>query len=171
MIPEAKRHDFPARQRIKKCSLLIILSSLLFPPGKGEGMVADTAFKPGRNSPCLLITDQSQNRIALAEVRSSRLIWQWRAGETDIRPQDTGRFKAPSDAKAVYEDKYILASASLGRVALIRIADKKTVFYMYVGGNTHSAERWPDGNIVTASSTGNYLTVIHTDSVRFADSV
>src|SRR5699024_10155805 len=61
--------------------------------------------------------------------------------------------------------------ASLGGVALVRISDKKTVFYTNVGGNTHSAELLPDGNIVTASSTGNYLTVVHTDTLHFPDSV
>jgi hypothetical protein len=65
----------------------------------------------------------------------------------------------------VLGNKYILATASGGGVALIRIADKKTVFYAYTGnGNTHSAELLPDGNIVTASSTGGYLMLFKTDT-------
>ena len=119
----------------------------------------------------LLLTDQSVNRIAIADVSSGKITWDWRASESNIRPQDVKWFNAPSDAKAVYDDKYILLNASLGGVALVRIADKKTVFYAYAGGNTHSAELLPDGNIVTASSTGSYLMIFHTDTSHFPDNV
>lgn len=119
----------------------------------------------------LLLTDQSVNRIVIADVKTGKITWDWRASESNIRPQDVKWFNAPSDAKAVYNDKYILINASLGGVALVRIADKKTVFYAYAGGNTHSAEILPDGNVVTASSTGSYLTVFHTDTLHFPDSI
>jgi streptogramin lyase len=56
-------------------------------------------------------------------------------------------------------------------VALIRIADKKPVFYAYAGGNPHSAELLPDGNIVCASSTGNYLTLFKVDTTVGPDNV
>jgi hypothetical protein len=119
----------------------------------------------------LILTDQSLNRIAIADVSTGKIIWDWRASESNVRPQDVKWFNAPSDAKAVYDNKYILLNASLGGVALVRIADKKTMFYAYAGGNTHSAELLPDGNIVTASSTGSYLMIFHADSSHFPDNV
>jgi len=57
-------------------------------------------------------------------------------------------------------------SASGGAVALIRIGDKKVMFYAYAGGNTHSAEILPDGSIMAASSTGNFMTVFRVDTLR-----
>jgi hypothetical protein len=66
------------------------------------------------------------------------------------------------------DNKQVLANASTGGVALIRIADKKTVFYAYGGnGNVHSAEVLPDGNIVIAASTGNYLMLLKTDTSAY----
>lgn len=76
-----------------------------------------------------------------------------------------------SDAKTVMKGTHILATASGGGVALIRLSDKKTVFYTYVGGNTHSAEVLPDGNLVSASSTGSYLTFIRVDTLADPEQV
>ena len=132
----------------------------------GQSSSGNKAFKQQ-----LILTDQSVNRIAIADVSTGKIIWDWRASESNIRPQDVKWFNAPSDAKAVYDNKYILLNASLGGVALIRIADKKTMFYAYAGGNTHSAELLPDGNIVTASSTGSYLMIFHVDTSHFHDHV
>ena len=119
----------------------------------------------------LIITDQSENRILIGDVETGKITWEWLANQSDILPQDVKWFNAPSDAKAVYDDKYILLNASGGGVALVRIADKKVLFYAYAGGNTHSAELLPDGNIVTASSTGSYLMVFHTDTLHFPGNV
>lgn len=119
----------------------------------------------------LLITDQSVNRILIADILKNKIIWEWGAKDGGIRSQDVKWFNAPSDAKLVYDGKYILMNASLGGVALIRVADKRTMFYAYAGGNTHSAEILPDGNIITASSTGNYLMVFHTSATHFPDGV
>lgn len=112
----------------------------------------------------IILTEQSQNRIALADADEDKIIWEWKPGQSNVQPEHVKWFNAPDDAKPVYGNEYILMTASGGAVALIRIADKKAVFYAYAGGNPHSAELFPDGNIVCASSTGNFLTLFKVDS-------
>jgi hypothetical protein len=95
-------------------------------------------------------------------------VWEWNPAASNVGASDVKWFVNMSDAKPVYNNKYILANASTGGVALVRIADKKTVFYAYAGnGNVHSAEVLPDGNLVIAASTGNYLMLMRTDTTTF----
>ncbi|MCP4639182.1 MAG: hypothetical protein GY851_02045 [bacterium] len=47
----------------------------------------------------------------------------------------------------------------------MRVEDKRVPFYALAGDNTHSIELLPDGNLVSASSTGSYLRVFCTDPV------
>lgn len=119
----------------------------------------------------ILLCEQSQHRIAIADVDQQKIIWEWKAEQSNIQPEHIKWFTNPSDAKPVYGGKYILTTASGGGVALIRIADKKAVFYAYAGGNPHSSELLPDGNIVSASSTGNYLMLFKTDTTVAAENV
>ncbi|RFS26387.1 WD40 repeat domain-containing protein [Chitinophaga silvatica] len=117
----------------------------------------------------MVIAEQSQNRIIIIDAANSEIVWEWKAANSNVKPKDVKWFNTPSDAKVVYNSQYVLMNASGGGVALIRIADKKTVFYAYAGGNTHSAELLPDGNIVTASSTDNYLMLFKTDTVNYPE--
>ena len=115
---------------------------------------------------CMVIAEQSQNRIIILNADNNTVVWEWKANASNVKPEHAKWFNTPSDAKAVYNNEYVLTNASGGGVALIRIADKKAVFYAYAGGNTHSAELLPDGNIVSASSTGNYLMLFKTDTLN-----
>lgn len=119
----------------------------------------------------ILLCEQSQHRLAIVDVAQQKIIWEWKAEQSNIQPEHIKWFTNPSDAKPVYGGNYILANASGGGVALIRVADKKAVFYAYAGGNPHSAELLPDGNIVCASSTGNYLTLFKVDTTIAAENV
>lgn len=119
----------------------------------------------------LLITDQTENKIALVDPQSNAIIWEWQPATDGIKQEHVTWFNAPSDAKAVYNHRYILMNASGGGVALIRITDKKVAFYAYAGGNTHSVEVLPDGNIVTASSTGNFLRIFHVDTLKQQENI
>jgi hypothetical protein len=127
-----------------------------------------TGANPQKTVRQIVFADQSTNRVVIADVDSNKVVWEWLPAKSNVGANDVKWFVNMSDAKPVYNNKYILANASTGGVALIRIADKKTVFYAYAGnGNVHSAEVLPDGNMVIAASTGNYLMLFRTDTTAY----
>ncbi len=114
---------------------------------------------------CVVITNQAMSSIDIVDLdRNGKLLWRWDPQYADIEADKKKWFSAPDDAKPVYHKNYILINASGGGVALIRIIDKKVVFYAYAGKNPHSSEILPDGNIVTASSTDNKLVIFAVDT-------
>ncbi|MBN9384179.1 MAG: hypothetical protein J0H74_25735 [Chitinophagaceae bacterium] len=117
----------------------------------------------------ILLAEQAEQRIAIADAATGSIVWEWKPSGSNVDSAHWKWFSNPSDVKPVYGGRYILINASGGGVALIRLADKKTLFYAYAGGNPHSSEIFPDGNIVVASSTGNYLTVYRVDTSGFSD--
>ena len=115
----------------------------------------------------IIICDQKNARIIMVDVANGNAItWEWKANASYamIHTAAEAWFSNLSEAKLVYNNNYILATASGGGVALIKISTKKAIWYDYAGGNTHSAELLPNGNIVTASSTGGYLKIFTTDT-------
>lgn len=174
------------RKLMKKISLAILVLSFLTLQCKKQG---NTTEKGGSTIPpvsvpevdppasvadckkCIILAEQLQTRVAIADVPSKTIIWEWGPSAPDVKADELKWFSNISEAKLVYNGKYILVTASGGGVALVRIADKKTIFYAYAGGNVHSAELLPDGNIVSASSTGNYLTLFKVDTLNFPDRV
>ncbi len=115
----------------------------------------------------MIICDQKNARIAIIDVANgNKITWEWSptAAYSTIRTTARSWFSNLSEAKPVYGGKYILTTASGGGVAIINIATREAVWFDYAGGNTHSAEILPDGNVVTASSTGGYLTIFNVDS-------
>jgi hypothetical protein len=154
----------------KQGSLLILLY-FIFSANK-EAIAQSSSAPSFKNcKQCIVLAEQSVNRIAILDLTKKAIVWEWRPDQSTIKPEHIAWFKYPSDAKAVYGGTAILMNASGGAVALIRIADKKVLFYAYAGGNTHSADLLPDGNIVAASSTGNIMTVFHTDTLQFPEKV
>lgn len=121
---------------------------------------------------CIVITDQAAPAIDIVDAgRGGATVWSWSPYQSNIDPKDQDWFSNPDDAKPVYDLKYLLINASGGGVALIRIADKKAVFYAYAGKNPHSSEVLPDGNIVTASSTDNRLVIFHADTTQSPENI
>jgi hypothetical protein len=121
----------------------------------------------------IVICDQKNGRIVMVDVaNSNRITWEWKptASYAAIRSGAQGWFDNLSEAKPVYSGKYILATASGGGVAIINVSSKKAIWYDYAGGNTHSAELLPNGNVVTASTTGGYLLIFTVDSYINDDS-
>ena len=119
----------------------------------------------------IVITDQALNRIIIVNAITKEITWEWKPAEIENLTGNENWFEAPSDAKPVMNATCLLITASKGGVALVRIRDKKILFYAFAGGNTHSAAMLPDGNIVSASSTGNYLTIFQTDTLHFPGGV
>jgi hypothetical protein len=151
-----------------------LLAVLLLLTGLQQQTTAQSNSAPSfRNcKQCIVLSEQSVNRVAILDLDKKAIVWEWRPDQSPaIKPDHVAWFKYPSDAKPVYNGTAILTNASGGGVALIRIADKKVLFYAYAGGNTHSAEMLPDGNIVAASSTGNFMTVFRTDTLLFPEKV
>lgn len=119
---------------------------------------------------CIVITDQSVPAIDIVDIgQEGKTVWSWRPAESNIGPAQVKWFSNVDDAKPVYGNKYLLINASGGGVALVRIADKKAVFYAHAGVNPHASELLPDGNIVTASSTDNRLVIFHVDTLEAPD--
>ncbi|HRP55896.1 DUF6528 family protein [Agriterribacter sp.] len=131
---------------------------------------ARTHWQPEKGKKYIILSEQSKSRVAIADIAASAIVWEWRpAVQPDIEPEHAKWFEAMSDAKPLENGKYILACASGGGVALIRVSDKKTMFYAYAGGNTHSVEQLPDGNIVSASSTGNLMSIFVTSGKDYPE--
>ncbi|HLR31763.1 MAG TPA: DUF6528 family protein, partial [Fodinibius sp.] len=116
-------------------------------------------------SRCMVLAEQSRPAIRIVDVDKGKELWQWNPYRMDDVSEPEW-FSHPDEVKPVYNNEYLLLTASGGGVALVRIADKKILFQAMVGGNPHSAELLPDGNIVTASSTGDYLRIFHVDTLQ-----
>lgn len=116
---------------------------------------------------CMVLSEQSQPAVDIVDVaRGGRIMWAWHPDRTNIAVNKVKWFSHIDDAKPVYNKKYLLVTASSDGLALVRIKDKKTLFYAKPGNNPHSAELLPDGNIVAASSTDNRLVVFHVDTTK-----
>lgn len=133
---------------------------------------AQQGWSPQKNKRYIILAEQLQSRVAIVDVAADSIEWEWLpANQPDIQPAHAKWFDNMSDAKPLNNGKYILACASGGGVALIRVADKKTLFYAYAGGNTHSVELLPDGNIISASSTGNFMRVFVYNTQEYPDNI
>ena len=136
---------------IKQLVLLLLL-----------GMISLNA-KDLRNQ--ILCSNQATRDVLVMDVdgdwsKPESILWKWNPeGDPNIPADRLKRFNHIDETKVVNGGKQILVTSSTGGMALVDVETKQSVFTGYPGGSTHSADLLPDGTIITASSTGNFLMV------------
>lgn len=113
----------------------------------------------------IVLAEQATKSILIFDAESKKTVWTWNTSKSDVPPERLTWFSNPSEVKPVYNNRYILMTASGGAVALLRIADSKLMYYANAGQNPHSAELLPDGNIVAVSSDEGKLSTFITDTI------
>ncbi|MDO5310187.1 MAG: DUF6528 family protein [Planctomycetia bacterium] len=110
----------------------------------------------------VLAAEQRDTRLILYREGASdwnnpdSIAWQW--DPSKALPADQAKwFGNISECKSACGTSCALVAASGGGVALIRLEDSAILFYGLAGGNTHSIAMTPDGNFISASSTGAFL--------------
>lgn len=114
----------------------------------------------------IVVAEQARRSVVIIDADTQKEVWRWNPQTSTLPSEKYTWFHNPSEVKPVCNNRYILMTASGGAVALLRIADKKVMFYAYAGVNPHSAELLPDGNIVAVSSTDAKLSTFVTDTIR-----
>ena len=113
----------------------------------------------------ILCSNQATRDVLVMDVdgdwsKPESILWKWNPeGDPNIPADRLKRFNHIDATKVVNGGKQILVTSSTGGMALVDVATKQSVFTGYPGGSTHSADLLPDGTIITASSTGNFLMV------------
>ena len=128
------------------------------PVGKGE------PFQLPAKS--YVLAEQSKRAIVIRDAGTNLNVWSWDPYSARVPAAHQYWFVNPSEVKPVFNNRYILMTASGGAVALIRISDHKLMFYANCGQNPHSAELLPDGNIVTAESKSGEMNTFVADTVK-----
>lgn len=159
------------RFKIKALSLTVLGLGLMFQSCTDDESYQRPTTRPNKPLTALpaksfALAEQARNAIVILDAATQQVVWEWTAVEAKVPAGFSRWFVGPTEAKPVYNNKYILMTASGGAVALIRIADKKLMFYANCGGNPHSAEMLPDGNIVTAESKNGEINTFVVDTVK-----
>ena len=116
-----------------------------------------------KGAPAIITAEQNSNDIIIFEAGadwslSKSELWRWNPNEAKIMPKKYAKwFRFIDECKPVLGTSHILATASHGGVALVRVSDKAVVFFAHAGKNPHSACLLPDGNVVSVSSTDNKM--------------
>ncbi len=114
----------------------------------------------------IVLAEQASKSVVILDASTYRTVWSWKPEKAGVPSNCQTWFHNPSEVKPVFNNQYILMTASGVAVALIRIADSKLMYYAYVGENPHSAEILPDGNLVAVSSTDGKLRTFMTDTIK-----
>lgn len=86
--------------------------------------------------------------------------WLWAAkGDPNVKQEHHRLFGVPDECKPRKNGKLILMNDSCGGFAGLDVMTGLCAFYGNAGGNPHSVELLPDGNVAVASSTGRTLKI------------
>ena len=124
------------------------------------------------NAPYVIVAEQRSNNIIMLDVNKdwadkSAEVWRWEPKKANGMPNQYAKwFTAIDECKPALKASHIIATASAGGVAIVRVSDKKVVFFAHAGNNPHSACLLPDGNVVVASSTDKKLTLYSTSNYK-----
>lgn len=125
---------------------------------------------PAMDGRYVTVVDQTAHKILVLDPSGNwsvgGALWSWSSQDSpEIAASDKGWFSSPTDARLVNGGQNLLVTAGQNGcgVALVRVSDKKVLFYASGGNHTHSAEMLPDGNIVDVSTTDNRIRVMSTD--------
>jgi hypothetical protein len=124
----------------------------------------DTVFQLPEKA--YVLAEQARTAIIIRDAETQQNVWSWDPVSAGVPYSSQSMFNNPSEVKPVYNNRYILMTASGGAVALIRISDHKLMFYANCGNNPHSAEILPDGNIVTAESSSGEINTFVVDTLK-----
>lgn len=124
-----------------------------------------------KNNPTYVaVTDQAGHQIGVYDLdmrcwdASRALVWRWSAKEDNGFTGLTHAWGLPTDAKVRccdrWDGQWMVVTDSLGLAAIVPYpSGDARKWAQNVGGNPHSAELLPDGNIAVAASTGGWVRV------------
>lgn len=117
----------------------------------------------GDELPLIIAAEQLSTRFIILDpqvdpLSKKAIKWAWTPRQSPKVKLDNFYFyNNPSEVKLIRNNTQLLFSCSGGACGIIDIASGELLYHVYPKGNPHSAELLPDGNIVTASSTGAFL--------------
>lgn len=122
--------------------------------------IANSDAIPKNVTENIVAVEQASSRVIIFKPNTNwndpaSIVWSWKTADSpEIKKEHYSWFRNPDECKPVLGTTHLLMTASGGAVALVRLSDKKTLFYTRVHGNPHSAALLPDGNIASVSSSG-----------------
>ncbi len=116
------------------------------------------------------VTDQAGKQIGVYDLdvrpwdASRALVWRWSADPLNGFEGLMHAWGLPTDAKLRrcdrWDGQWMVVTDSLGLAAIVNYpAGNERKWGLNVGGNPHSAELLPNGNIAVAASTGGWVRV------------
>ena len=129
-------------------------------PQTGRNGKTGTKTRSTGKYPLIAAVEQFSSRVLILDpnlnpLLGNAIVWQWSPmHDWDLDAKTVRTFCNLSEVKPVFGGTRLLVTASGGACTLLDLQTKKAGPVLYAGGNPHSADLLPDGNIVTASSYG-----------------